>query len=260
MRLQIMSDLHLGYPGSRGAPPPVRGIDAVVVAGDTCEGLFHAVEALGRAYPEPLEIVAVPGNHEFNSRHATYREELAAGREAAAALRVGLLENAVCFLGRLRVIGCTMWTDYGAFGESLRPAAMRAAAGYLLDHRRIKWSRSPWRRFRPEEARTLHLKSREFVIRELGKLHAGPTVCIFHHGVVLDAVAPVFRGEVETAAYASRLERLIDLYQPDLVVSGHTHHSMDIRRGRTRLVSDPAGYGDENPLFDPAFVVEIPDA
>ncbi len=39
MKLQIMSDLHVDYPGSRGIPPLAPGVDVVVIAGDTCQGL-----------------------------------------------------------------------------------------------------------------------------------------------------------------------------------------------------------------------------
>jgi hypothetical protein len=43
-------------------------------------------------------------------------------------------------------------------------------------------------------------------------------------------------------------------------VTGHTHFSMNLRRGRTRLVSNPRAYPGENSFFDPAFTMEIPDA
>lgn len=254
-----MSDLHLESEGSRGCPPLVRGVDAVLVGGDTCPDLATAVRTLRQAYPD-VEIVTVAGNHEFWSRRWSYDEQLVMGREAADRLDVRLLERNVAFVGNLRILGCTLWTDYDAFGESLRPAAMRAAAGMMLDHSRIKWRRDPWRRFRPEEARMLHIESREFLQRELEKAHTGPTICLVHHAMTLEAAAPVFRDDLTTAAFVSRLEWLIDRHQPDLVVSGHTHHSMDIRRGHARLVSNPAGYGRENEsFFDPSFVVELAD-
>jgi hypothetical protein len=255
-----MSDLHVDYPGSRGFPPLAHRVDAVVVAGDTCAGLVPALNMLRRAYPEPAVILTTGGNHEFYSKKLPYREHLAAGRETASRLGVQLMENDVVYVGPLRVLGCTLWTDYLLFGEGLRGAAMRTAAETMMDHRRIQWRREPWQRFRPEEARALHLQSRAFLERELAKQHDGPTACIFHHAAVPDAVEDRLRRSMLTAAYASDLGPLIDRYQPELVVTGHTHHSIDIRRGRSRIVSNPAGYADENEFYDFAFIVEVDNA
>ncbi|SIO66854.1 hypothetical protein SAMN05443247_11489 [Bradyrhizobium erythrophlei] len=72
-----------------------------------------------------------------------------------------------------RAIACL---GYDLFGESLRQPAMRAASETMRDHRRIKWERNPWKRFRPQEARMLHLRSRAYVEAELAKPYDGPTV------------------------------------------------------------------------------------
>jgi hypothetical protein len=255
-----MSDLHLSFPGNKGLPPLAKGVDGVLIAGDTCEGLAAAVEVLRPAYPEPVEIAVVGGNHEYYSRRLSYAANLAQGREAASHHRVHLLERDVCVIGgNVRIIGGTMWTDYCLLGADLRDAAMRTAATTMNDHRRIQWNRDPWRRFRPQEARLLHIETRAFVERELAKFHPGPTVCMFHHAVTPDAVAPADRGDLISAAYASDLTSIFERGGCDLVVTGHTHHSLDVRCGRARFLSNPAARG-ENAQFDPALVVELPDA
>jgi len=101
MIAQIMSDLHLG-PGSEAPPPLVDGVELVVVAGDTCEGLVKAVESLRAAYPD-VDIAMVAGNHEFYGR--VFKEELEAGRKRAQELGVHLLENDTATFGRLRIVG-----------------------------------------------------------------------------------------------------------------------------------------------------------
>jgi hypothetical protein len=50
------------------------------------------------------------------------------------------------------VIGVTLWTDYLLFGAGMRPPAMREALDRIRDHKRIKWNKDPWQRFRPQEA------------------------------------------------------------------------------------------------------------
>jgi hypothetical protein len=254
LRVQIMSDLHLGYPGARGFPPLAPGADLVMIGGDTCEGLRLAVRLMRDAYPA-TEIVAVAGTHEFY--RSTHSEELEAARDYARQLGVHLLENRTVTFGKLRVIGATLWTDYSLFGESLRLPAMRTASETMRDHRRIKWERNPWKRFRPQEARMLHLRSRAYIEAELARPHDGPTVVLTHHAAVVEAVAPQLRGRVIAAAYASDLGSMIDRYQPDYWISGHTHFPMDLCRGRTRLISNPCGYGDELSSFDPASIIEV---
>jgi Icc-related predicted phosphoesterase len=254
LTIQIMSDLHVGYPGARGFPPLAPGADLVIIAGDTCEGLVFALAKMRAAYPT-VEIVTVAGNHEFY--HRDYGEELQAARDYAQKLGVRLLENETLTLGSLRVIGATLWTGYDLFGALLVPAAIRTASETMRDHRRVRWQKNPWRRFRPQEARALHLKSRAYIEAELARPNDGPTIVLTHHAASLDAVEPQSRGLMIAAAYASDLHAIIDRYQPDYWISGHTHFAMDLRRGRTRLISNPCGYGNELASFDPTFVVEV---
>jgi hypothetical protein len=138
---------------------------------------------------------------------------------------------------------------------------MRNAATTMNDHRRIQWSRDPWRRFRPQEAHFLNLETRAFVERELTKFHAGPTVCLFHHGVLAEAIAPEERRTLSSAAYASDLASIFERAACDLVVTGHAHHGFDIVRSGTRFLSNPRGYPfEKNARFNPTLVVELPDA
>lgn len=227
----------------------------MIVAGDTSEGLSGAVNALRRKYPPTAEIVVVAGNHEFFG--TTWSEELEAGKLAASRLGVHLLENDTITIGRLRVIGATLWTDYDLFGPSLREPAMRIAQRTMIDHSRIRWQKEPSQRFLPSEARFLHCGSRTFIERELAKSHAGPTLVLTHHAPCFEAIASFRHDDLTSAAYGSDLLPIIDRYQPDLWVSGHTHFSMNVKRGQSRLISNPIGYGDENPLFDPLLCVEI---
>jgi DNA repair exonuclease SbcCD nuclease subunit len=251
-----MSDLHLA-PGTDGVPPAADDVDLVLVAGDTREGLVEAVEALRAAYPDRIDVAMVAGNHEYYNRHL--KEELAAGRERAREVGVHLLECGVKTFGRLRVIGATLWTDYLLFGPRLQAAAMRAALEGMRDHKKIKWHRDPWMRFRPQEALGLHVASRSFFEAELAKEHDGPTLLLAHHGMTLEAIEPSSERSLLAASYTSDLP-FIDNFKPDYVVTGHTHRPINFRRGHTRFISNPRGYADEGVAFDPSFVLEVPNA
>ena len=87
-------------------------------------------------------------------------------------------------------------------------------------------------------------------------MHDGPTIVVSHHAPVLEAVAPREERSLVTAAHASELSGILDL-QPDVLLCRHPHRSFSQRRGRTRLLSNPAGYADENRYFDPLLTLEL---
>jgi hypothetical protein len=227
----------------------------VIVAGDTCEGLINALSRLRQAYPAPTDIAVVAGNHEFYG--SAWPDEIEAGRQVARELGILYLENDVVQIGALQIVGATLWTDYDLFGELLRKPAMQTARDIMLDHRRIKWQKLPWLRLRPTEARGLHIRSKEFIVQTLSIPHDGPTLVVTHHAPCFEAIPRDARDDLLSAAYASNLYPTIDRFQPDYWISGHTHVSMDLWRGRTRLISNPIGYADENWSYDPWFCLEI---
>lgn len=251
-KIQIMSDLHLDSPKAQGFPALVPDVDLVIVGGDTCEGIQNAIKRMRGAYPN-TEIVTIAGNHEFYG--STLPDETAAGREIAREARVHFLENDTLQLGSLRIIGATLWTDY-ALGGSIRHN-MQVAREIMRDHRKIKWQSQPWRRFRPQEAQLLHQRSRSFIEGCLASTHGGPTIVVTHHAPIASAIAPEVRGTSLAAAYASELAPLIERYGPDAWIWGHTHYPIDARLGRTRLISNPCGYPDEDTRFNPSFTIDL---
>ena len=82
-------------------------------------------------------------------------------------------------------------------------------------------------------------------------------IVITHHAPLFECVNPDFSFDLLSAAYSSNLNDLIEREQPDLWVFGHTHVSLDIRHGNTRIISNAKGYGSQNPLFSPSRVVEV---
>jgi Icc-related predicted phosphoesterase len=254
MRIQIFSDLHVDV----RPPRPITmapDIDAVVVAGDTCEGAEHGFAWLRGIVPMQLPIIAVLGNHEYY--RSSLPDELAQARSVAPLYGVHLLENDTVTLHGVRFIGCSLWTDYQLFGAHNLPLAMRAAATGLRDHKRIKWQKTPWRRFRPQEALLLHKRSRAFIEQTLAEPFTGPTVVVSHHAPHPGSLHPRYGNDLISAAYVSDLTPVIEAGKPALWVHGHVHASFDYRVGDTRVICNPNGYGTENQNFDPALVVEV---
>ena len=256
MRIQILADLHVDA-GGLHRPQLAAGADMLIVAGDVCAGVATGFQILRHYVPIAPPIVMVLGNHEFYG--FGYAKELARARAAAPAHNIHLLENAAVVIGGVRFVGASLWTDYDLFGADNRDDCMRTAAMGLNDHRLIGLTTggSSDRRFQPLDALALHRQSRMYLDRALAAPHAGPTVVVTHHAPHADSVAPQYRNSLLTAAFVSDLSPLIEERQPTLWVHGHTHTSFDYRVGATRIICNPAGYGRENPAFDPALVVEV---
>jgi Icc-related predicted phosphoesterase len=225
MKIQIFSDLHLDVHQIKPIAI-MAGVDLVIVAGDTCEGVLRAFGHLRRIIPMHIPIVMVLGNHEFYRKFIP--DELALARSHAAAFNIHVLENDTVVIGGVRFVGATLWTDYRVFGDANHAAAMNACASGMNDHRLIGWQKQPWLRL---------------------------AVC--HHAVHWESVHPRFRSDPATAAFVSDLSALIERYQPTLWVHGHVHNSSDYRVGGTRILCNPHGYANENPDFDGALVVEV---
>ena len=254
MRIQFLSDIHFDV-----APPkPVvlaPDVDLIVAAGDICEGMIKAFRWLRETFPSPVPIVTVPGNHSFY--RGCLPDELALARTMAPEFAITFLEDDIAFIGGVRFIGATLWTDYLLFGEELAPLAMRAARDGLLDHRLITWRKKPWQRFRPEEARRLHLQSRSYIEAMLKQDFSGPSVVVTHHAPHPRSIPPIYRNSLFSPAFASNLEDLIWKGRPTLWLHGHVHSGFDYQIEATRVLCNPHGYGAENPGFDPALVVEV---
>lgn len=200
MKIQIFSDLHFDVrqPKAIEVKPDV---DAVVVAGDVCEGVERGFAYLRQIVPMQTPIIAVLGNHKFY--RPCWSEELAHARAPAPHYGIHLLEEDLVILGAVRFIGASLWTDYALFGMHNLPQAMLAAGGGLNDHKRIKWWKEPWRRFRPQEALLLHKRSRAFIETTLAAPFDGATVVVTHHAPHPGSIHSRYKSDLLTAAFLS---------------------------------------------------------
>jgi Icc-related predicted phosphoesterase len=254
MKMQPFSDLHIDVHPIKKISI-VEGVDVVVVAGDTCEGALKAFEHLRRIVPIEIPIVMILGNHEYYRRFVP--NELALAHAHAPAFNIHVLENETITLGGIQFIGATLWTNYEAFGEAKKAAAMSARAAGMNDHRLIGWQKQPWLRFRPREAAIMHDQSAAYIEQVLANSSADRCAVVTHHAVHWNSVDPKYTADPLTAAFVSDMSTLIETYQPALWIHGHTHNSSDYFVGNTRIICNPHGYALENPHFDGALVVEI---
>jgi len=258
MKLWVFSDLHRDFEDWQ--PHWVPDADVCVVAGDVGEGLAKSIRWLHEHIGQHMPVVFVAGNHEF------YGSAVDEAWQEARALQVAcpgveLLEDESVVIGGVRFVGSTLWTDYEVLIRHSDPAlglrwAMDSCALGMNDHRKIKFRKKPWMRWRPQEARIAHLRSRAFIERTLAEPHAGPTVVVTHHAPHPASIPQRFAEDVISSAYASDLTAVIEAGRPALWVHGHMHDSCDYEVGHTRVVCNPKGYSRENASFVADMVVD----
>lgn len=258
VRLLILSDLHIEA-GHFAAPE--TDADAVVLAGDIAVGLDGLRWA--RESFQNMPILYVPGNHEY---YGAKLEEMAVElRSCARTLGIHYLDNDVVEVAGVRFIGSTLWTDFELFGSGPKSIgdALRAAGTYLCDFSVIRFGTTGL--LQPAQTMVLHREARSYIAKALARPFDGPSVVITHHAPSWASVVPRYQNEITSAAFASRLDHLVE--QADLWIHGHTHASIDTRIGANpfigRLICNPRGYpnrtrgGFENPQFDPVKIVEV---
>jgi predicted phosphodiesterase len=258
-KLWIFSDLHYEM-GNMMPDGPVPAHDVCVVPGDMGH-LPHAIQMLKGGALGNGDTVYVCGNHDY------YRQETMEGAERLAAAnvehtRVFLANPGEYVIAGVRFLGCTLWTDYELFGN--RMAAMGHAGHYLNDHRLIRTQEHPGQSppvmFSPDHALQRHKRERAWLEARLAEPFDGPVCVVSHHGPSIRSVPDRFLEDPLSPAFSSSLEPLIEKYQPDLWVHGHTHDSFDYNIGKARIVCNPGGYQHETNLdFSWDFVVELDD-
>lgn len=254
MRIYAVNDLHIEIGRWEPSVETVSSADLIVLAGDIgrhVDGLIWARDVFAGK-----RVVYVAGNHEFYG--AEYHETRRELRRTARELEIDLLENDEVVIDGVRILGCTLWTDFRLFGSEA--CAMGHARRRMNDFLRIRFEGSPTVSLRPEDTVTLHRQSRAWLEGKLAEPFAGQTVVVTHHAPSLASIAPCWKDDLLTAAFASHLDPLVA--RADLWLHGHTHAFADHRVGDCRVVCNPRGYvvdgrALEATGWDPELVVEV---
>ena len=252
MRLNILSDLHLGFSGFER---PRTDADVVVLAGDIARPREAAAWALGFDKP----VLYVLGNHEFygGSLRGT-ADEL---KRLVAGSHVQVLDDTEVVRGGVRFLGSTLWTDFQALGDgAAEAAAMAEGQRFMRDFSRIRNDDTD-APFTPADSAALFARHAAWLQGRLEQTHAGPTVVITHHAPSRGSIHPRFAGSLLNACFVSAAEHLLGGERVPLWIHGHTHDSFDYVARGTRVVCNPRGYAKnglpENVGFDAGFVVDV---
>ena len=241
MNILLVSDLHLEFHADEGRGVigllEAEDVDVLVVAGDlaTVPLLRSALEALCERF---ADVVYVVGNHEYYHSSPAEVHELLAAVEARVSILHWLHHDAV-ELGGVRFVGTPLWFGDAPDNERYEPALndFGLIAGF-----------KPW--VYEENARARRLLEAEL---------PNVDVVVTHHMPTSTCVAPIHAASPLNRFFVYELDEVIERAGPPLWICGHTHASVDVVVGPTRILANPLGYPSEaNLSFDGRCVVRIP--
>lgn len=241
MRILVIGDLHLDIWARAGRDPlasvvPVfRKIDALVIAGDLASqpGWRSALTWI-RSLIAPDRVYILPGNHDYYLAGLHREAEMQALVESYG---MHFVQKSELIFGDLRLLVCTLWTDYALTGE--RDMAMKIAHAVMTDFRQILTDHGL---ARPSDVLAVHEDHLRWLTAKLSKAFDGRTIVITHH-----CPSPSACGTVDdiTPSFASDLDHLITRYQPDAWLFGHTHRHLASQVGTSPVVNVSLGYPDD---------------
>lgn len=243
MKIITYSDLHLEF-GTNFKPPKNSDTDLMILAGDIITfKKFKPLSDFLSDWKKPVLFVA--GNHEYYTRRP-----MAEGEDAfqnfisSDQLNLIWLNNSDFILEDVHFFGGTMWTDFDGANQN----AMRNAMGAMNDFRQILSASGQF--LLPQDIVKMHVEFKEKLIAWLEKNHGKKRVVISHHAPVKNQNTKYGNSLLQPAFNSLDMVEIIEKYQPDLWVYGHTHECDDQKIGKTRIVSNQLGYPNNYDGFE----------
>ena len=248
MLLHILSDLHVEF---ETFEPPQVDCDVVVLAGDIHvgnKGLRWAIEK----FPH-VPVIYVLGNHEYYGKALPKLTETL--KQEARDSNVHILENDKLVVDDVVFLGCTLWTDFKLFGDP-RISGYEATQK-MTDYRKIRVS-PQYRKLRSIDTTVIHSKSVHWLKTQFPDQMDRKIIIVTHHAPSEKSLPRPYQNDILSAAYASRLDDVIEASMAKLWIHGHIHTTQDYSIGTTRIVCNPKGYPDQyNSQFNPGCVIEV---
>lgn len=240
MKIRLLSDLHLEFEKDQGVAfinsLDPGDSDVLVLAGDitVCNLVCPTLRKLTAKWPY---VIYLCGNHEFYGtdiavfKRRVLREMLPNNLMWFGVQGYQILHQEVAFAG------ATLW-----FPRRERSWHHRKSISdfSLIEHA-------------DEQIPIAHQED----VRQLRRF--SPDVVVTHHLPCTASVSPRYRGSLLNDFFEADQEALVRELHPKLWLHGHTHDSVDVMVGETRVVCNPRGYWPDslNPNFDPNYTLVL---
>jgi len=247
MKIHILNDLHIEC---SDFTIPETDADVIVLAGDIGVGMagLQWIEK----HQLNIPVIYVLGNHEFYQHDLSLIETM----QKSAGDNIHVLSDNAVEIDGVRFLGSTLWTDFNYFGESDKYFAKQHARNNMADFSAINYEGKV---FTPDDAITLHHKSRGWLKCMLEDNFQGKTVVVTHHAPSSGSVHPRFAQDLLTAAFVSNLDDMMDGSRIALWIHGHMHDTCDYEVFDTRVMCNPRGYVpyEKSTGFVPDLVIDV---
>jgi len=239
-KILAFSDLHLNFFSNNGKSILeslyIKDVDVGVCAGDLTTGinnLENAIIQLCDMYPQ---FVYVSGNHEYFGSNFKEIDDML-GNLAAVMPNFHWLNNKRVSVSGVNFIGATLWYP--------PTVAAQINKKHFCDFYCIEKA--------DPEIFDRNAQTIDFFKKNMC---AGDYV-ISHQMPSRRCIVPKFKGDAFNCFFVNDLDMLILEKEPKIYLMGHGHTNQDFTIGPTRLVCNPRGYENENPMFDPSLIMEV---
>ena len=200
-----------------------------------------------------IPVIYILGNHEYYK--GSYPKTLNKIKYAAENTNIRVLEDSFLDIEDIRFHGCTLWTDFALFGNSVE--AGMYCQPKMNDYKMIKRDPS-YSKMRTVDTFKIHQFSKHWLNESLENSTKEKNIVVTHHAPSLLSVPDNFKNDLLTSAYASNLDDFITKHQPDFWFHGHIHTPCRYSIGKTKVICNPHGYLDE-PYngYDREMIIEI---
>ena len=187
-----------------------------------------------------IPVIYILGNHEYYK--GSYPKTLNKIKSAAENTNIRVLEDSFLDIGDIRFHGCTLWTDFALFGNSVE--AGMYCQPKMIDYKMIKRDPS-YSKMRTVDTFKIHQFSKHWLNESLENSTKKKNIVVRHHAPSLPSVPDNFKNDPLTAAYASNLDDFITKHQPSFWIHGHIHTPCRYSIGKTEIICNPHGYIDD---------------
>lgn len=234
MKLYIYSDIHLEFEDNFTLPDH-ESYDMMILAGDIAP--FVSVDLLSALFSKWKGIILyVAGNHEYYNCHSIEKAHNDFRFLERKYPHVKLLRDQEISISGINFFGGTMWTDF----KNSDPISMLYAQKHMSDFKFIMSDIDCI--LTPQDTINFHNVFVKKLIKWFEKNLIGPRIVITHHAPVKNKNTKYLNSNFDGAFCSLDMISIIEKYQPEVWIYGHTHECDYQTIGKTVIVSNQRGY------------------